>query len=433
MRLFGTSGIRAIVDSCLIQLALKVGLVVGSLYSRTIVGCDTRTSSSAIKQAVISGLLAAGAESFDAGVLPTPTLALANKQFDAGVMITASHNPPEYNGIKLLNPDGSAFDSDQQKKIEAMLMDDSLPVASWERFQSVGIYPNAVEQHIERILTDYPGEFRLKVVLDCGCGAASVITPELLRRMGCEVIELNCYPSGFFPHGIEPTEANLTDLMKEARESGADLGIAHDGDADRMMAVDDRGGFINGDKLLVIMARQIEARKIITTIDASMAVDEAGFDVIRTAVGDNHVSNELKKLGDFGGEPSGSWVFPENTLCPDGIYAAAHIVSIASRHKLSKLIDDIPSYPLLRGSVSSEGVVLPYLEQRLVTIMKPLSVNKIDGFKLNFEDGWLLIRASGTEPKIRVTAEAKTEAQVQKLYNDSIRLIEESITESRES
>jgi len=433
MRLFGTSGIRAVVDSWLIQLAQRVGIAVGSQYYRTIVGCDTRTSSSAMKQAVTSGLLAAGAESYDAGVLPTPTLALAAREFDAGVMITASHNPPEYNGIKLLNPDGSAFDANQQQKIEEIVLGESLPVTSWDRFQSVNIYQDAIEKHIENILEDFNKKVELKVVLDCGCCAASVITPHLLKRMGCEVIEMNCYPSGFFPHDVEPTEVNLVELMSRVIESGADLGIAHDGDADRMMAVDNRGRFVSGDKLLVILAREMAAREIVTTIDASMAIDEAGFSVIRTSVGDNYVSQALKKGGDFGGEPSGSWVFPKNSLCPDGIYAAAQVVSIANKHKLSKLVDNMPSYPMIRGSISSDGVFMPYLEKKLVTAMKPLSVNKIDGIKINLKDGWLLIRASGTEPKIRITAEAKTDVQVHQLYDNSMRLIKESVAESKES
>ncbi len=432
MRLFGTSGIRAVADSWLIQLTQKVGLAVGSLYPRTVVGCDTRTSSSAMKQALTSGLLAAGAESFDAGVLPTPTLALAAKDFDAGIIITASHNPPEYNGIKLLNTDGSAFDSNQQQEIEEIVLGESLPVASWDRFQIGNVYHGAVEKHIENILEDFPQKVKLKVALDCGCGAGSVITPHLLKRMGCEVIEINCHPSGFFPHDVEPTEANLAELVNKVIESGADLGIAHDGDADRMMAVDDQGRFVGGDKLLMILARELSAKDVVTTIDASMAIDEVGFRVIRTCVGDNHVSQVLKKGGDFGGEPSGSWVFPKKSLCPDGIYAAAQIVSIASRNKLSRLVDDIPSYPIIRGSISSDGVVLSSLEKKLVTEIKPLSVNKVDGIKLDLEGGWLLIRVSGTEPKIRVTVEAKTEKKVRQLYDNSIRLIRESLARGKE-
>ena len=431
MQLFGTSGIRRVADKNLIQLALKVGLAVGKVYGSVVVGGDTRTSSEAMKHALISGLLAAGSTGSDAGVIPVPTLAFAAREFDAGAMITASHNPPEYNGIKLLNPDGSAFGSDQQKQIEEMILDGSFSVAIWDKIRSSSIYSGAVERHIERILQDFPGGLKLKVVLDCGCGAASVVTPYLLRKLGCEVVTLNCYPSGFFPHAIEPTESNLGDLMRATREFGADLGIAHDGDGDRMMAVDDKGRFIPGDKLLALFAQEMGAKEVVTTIDASMTIDEMGFSVTRTRVGDTYVSEELKKGGDFGGEPSGSWVFPNISLCPDGIYAAARLVAMASRQKLSQLVDSIPRYPLLRGNISSEGVVMSKLERQLKA-MEPLSVSNIDGIKLNFEDGWLLIRASGTEPKIRVTAEAKGEARVRQLYDNGIRAIKNCVKGSKE-
>ncbi len=424
MQLFGTSGIRRIADKDLIQLALKVGLAAGKVYSNIVVGCDTRTSSNAIKHTLISGLLAAGSRCYDVGVVPTPTLAFAAREFDAGAMITASHNPPEYNGIKLLNPDGSAFDSNQRHQIEEAILNDSFSAAPWGDIKSSKIHNGAIGKHSEHILRDFSTGLRLKVVVDCGCGAASVITPHLLKRLGCEVVALNCYPCGFFPHDIEPTEANLGDLIRATREFGAELGIAHDGDGDRMMAVDDRGRFIPGDKLLALFAQEVGAKEVVTTIDTSMIIDEMGFSVTRTKIGDTYVSEELKKGGGFGGEPSGSWVFPGISLCPDGIYAAAQAAAIASRQKLSQLVDKIPHYPILRGSIASEGVVMPKLEERLMA-MKPKLVTNIDGVRLDFEDGWLLIRASGTEPKIRVTAEAKSEARVRQLYDSGVRAIKE--------
>ena len=431
MQLFGTSGIRRIADRSLVELALKVGLAVGKVYGSVVVGCDTRTSSDAVKHSFSSGLLAAGSRCYDAGVIPTPTLALAAREFQVGAMITASHNPPEYNGIKLLNPDGSAFDSNQREQIEDMILNDSLAVVPWRDIQSGTVHDGAVENHIEHVLQDFPRELKLKIVLDCACGAASVITPLLLKKLGYEVVALNCYPSGFFPHPVEPTEANLGDLIRATGELGADLGIAHDGDSDRMMAVDDKGRFIPGDKLLILFAQQAGAKKVVTTIDASMVIDEMGFSIIRTPVGDNYVSEELKKSGDFGGEPSGSWVFPDSSLCPDGIYAAARLAAIAGRQRLSELVDSIPHYPLLRGSVVFEGKVTSWLEKQLLS-MEPLSVSNVDGIKLNFEDGWLLIRASGTEPKIRVTAEAKSEERVRQLYDSCIGKIKESMQGSKE-
>jgi len=346
--------------------------------------------------------------------------------FDAGVMITASHNPPQYSGIKLLNPDGCAFDSNQTRQIEQIVLGSSFSAARWDEMRSGGTYEEAVERHTERILQDFPSALKLKVVLDCGCGAGAVIAPYLLRKLGCDVIGINCYPSGFFPRDIEPIEDNVGDLARATKELGADLGIAHDGDADRMMVVDEKGRFVSGDKLMVILAQAVRAKEVITTIDASMAIDEMGFSVTRTKVGDTHVSEELRRGGDFGGEPSGNWSFPSISLCPDGIYAAARIASVASQQKLSPLVNSIPSYPLLRGSISSEGIVMSKLEQRLMA-MKPLSVSDIDGIKLSFEDGWLLIRPSGTEPKIRITAEAKNEAKVRKLYNSGIEAIQECV------
>jgi phosphoglucosamine mutase len=431
MQLFGTSGIRRIADKGLVELALKAGLAVGKVYGNVVVGCDTRTSSDAVKHAFISGLLVAGCRSCDAGVVPTPTLALAARKFQAGAMITASHNPPEYNGIKLLNPDGSAFDSSQREQIEDMVLSGSFSAAPWGEIKSNGMHDGAIEKHIEHILEDFPSESKLKVVLDCGCGATSVITPYLLERLGCEVVALNCYPCGFFPHPIEPTEANLGGLIRATRELGADLGIAHDGDGDRMMAVDDNGRFIPGDKLLVLFAQQVEAKEVVTTIDASMIIDEMGFNVTRTSVGDTYVSEELKKGGDFGGEPSGSWVFPHNSLCPDGIYAAARLVAIASQQKLSQLVDSIPCYPLLRGNMANEGVVVSDLARQL-SALEPLSVNNTDGIKLSFKDGWLLIRASGTEPKIRITAEARSEARVHELYDSGVSVIKECMRGNKE-
>lgn len=427
MRLFGTSGIRAVFDRDLLDLAFRVGLAVGRNHSNVVVGTDTRTSGDAMKDAVISGLLAAGDTCRDAGVAPTPTLAFVTREFDAGVMVTASHNPPEYNGIKLLNPDGSSFDSAQQEQIEEAILAESFDVAPWEDIKHSELYDGATEHHIERILSYFPTKLELKVVVDAGCGAASEVTPRLLKRLGCEVVALNCYPSGFFPRGIEPTEANLEDLRKAVIESGAELGIAHDGDADRMMAVDERGKFVSGDRLLAIFARAVGAKEVVTTLDASMTIEEMGFAVRRTRIGDTYVSQELRDGGgDFGGEASGSWIFPDISLCPDGIYAAAQVIAIASQQRLSELVESVPSYPLLRGNVGSDGVMMSRLESQLMA-MEPLSVSNIDGIRLGFKDGWLLVRASGTEPKIRLTAEAKSEARVHELYDDGLRAIKDSV------
>jgi phosphoglucosamine mutase len=426
MRFFGTSGIRALFNKDLIDLAFRVGLAVGKKYGNIVVGTDTRTSGDVMKHAVISGLLASGADCQDAGVTPTPTLAFVAREFEAGVMITASHNPPEYNGIKLLNPDGSSFTTSQQEQIEEAIIKSSMDTARWEDVGKSGFYEGAVKKHIDFILARFSGGLNLRVVVDAGDGAAAEVTPELLLRLGAEVVPLNCSPGGFFPRGIEPTEANLKELCRKVKETKAGLGIAHDGDADRMMAVDDRGKFIPGDKLLVIFARALGVKDLVTTLDASMTVEEMGVSVRRTRIGDTAVSEELRNGGEFGGETSGSWIFPEISLCPDGIYAAARLALIAARQKLSKLVDSLPSYPLLRGSTASNGVAMSLLESKLKAL-EPISVSNTDGIKLNFRDGWLLVRPSGTEPKIRITAEAKSEVTARQFYESCLQAIKESV------
>ncbi|MFA5317136.1 MAG: phosphoglucosamine mutase, partial [Dehalococcoidales bacterium] len=348
MKLFGSSGIRIPFDRNLLSIALKVGLALGSRYESIVVGRDSRTSSAALKNTLTGGILAAGAGYADAGLVSTPTLALAARNFAAGAMITASHNPPEYNGIKLFNPDGSAFDTDQQHEIEEMVLSDSTTCAPWQKIVNGTDYTGAIEQHIKRIRQDIPSDINLKVVVDAAGGAACLTTPRLLQEMGCEVIRLNCDPDGHFPRNSEPTEANLEDLMSLVRETGADIGIAHDGDGDRMVVVDENGQYLSGDRLLIILAREMGASEIVTTVDASMVIEEMGFKTSRTRVGDSFVSQAMKKQAcQFGGEPCGAWVFPQVSLCPDGIYAAARITAIARRQKLSELAREIPQFPLI--------------------------------------------------------------------------------------
>jgi phosphoglucosamine mutase len=427
MKYFGSSGIRAVFHQDLLTLAFRVGLAVGGRSRSVVVGRDTRTSGDAMKHAVISGLLAAGAECCDAGVVPTPTLAFAARDFEAGVMLTASHNPPEYNGIKLLNPDGASFDAAQQAEIEEKLAEASLPAAAWGDVKPCRADDGAVERHIAGIMSRFPHKkLKLKVVVDAGGGAASLVTPRLLKELGIEVVSLNCTPTGFFPRAVEPTEDNLEALKKAVKDAKADFGIAHDGDADRLMAVDELGRYISGDKLLAILGHALKAEEVVTTLDASMVIDEMKWRVRRTRIGDTYVSEALQKGGDFGGETSGAWIFPGLSLCPDGIYAAAQLASIASRQKLSVVADSVPVYPLRRGSVPGDGAAMKQIESGLMALA-PLVVSRLDGLKLGFADGWLLVRPSGTEPKIRLTAEARSEARAGQLYDKALRIIEDSV------
>jgi phosphoglucosamine mutase len=194
-----------------------------------------------------------------------------------------------------------------------------------------------------------------------------------------------------------------------------------------MMAIDDMGRFISGDKLLAIFSLASGKKNIVTTVDASMSIDKLNFKVKRTKVGDPYVSEALKKSGAFGGEPSGAWVFPQISLCPDGIYAAAQITAIASRQKLSEMADGIPSYPVIRGNVSGAISSMSDFKDHILLKLKPDSIDSTDGLKIYFKGGWLLIRPSGTEPKIRLTAEADNQELARHLYQNGASAINESL------
>jgi len=413
MSLFGSSGVRGIVNvEFTPELAAMIGMAAGANAKRCVVGTDSRTSGPMIVAAVSSGLMAAGCDVHYAGVVATPTLAEAARKMDFGVMATASHNPPEYGGVKLWNPDGSGLSPDQAKAIERMIDSRRFKLKPWDEIGKTLVLPDAPERHVDRIMKGV-GRAKLKVVVDCANGPASTVTPIVLQRMGCHVVTINSNPDGRFPgRPPEPVEENLGILKNAVLSMDADLGIAHDGDADRMVAIDDKGQFLGGDELLAIFAKKYGKRRIVVTADASMAVDDyVKRKIYRTRVGDVFVSHEVKKRkADFGGEPSGTFIFPDQTYCPDGILAAARLVEIASDKKLSEVRKKIPKYPILRRAeifnLRHREKVLRCLDREMKKI-KCKERLMLDGYRLQFKDGWALVRPSGTEPKIRMVAEAR--------------------------
>jgi len=420
---FGSSGIRGLGNiDVTSELALHVGMILGEIYGSTIVGRDPRVTGPMLVQALTAGVLSSGAPAIDAGLVSTPTLARGAREFACGAVVTASHNPAPYNGIKLWNPDGMAFDEDQQREIEEALDRASLAVPSWDHVGMVSSRPDLVEQHVEAILKDL-GTAKLRVVVDCACGATSTITPFLLRQMGCDVIAINAQADGHFPgRDPEPLEENLAVLSSTVRAVRADLGIAHDGDGDRMVAVDREGRFVGGDTLLALFAREEVRHGLVVPVDASMVLDDLlpKATIWRTRVGDVYVAAELKRRGaDFGGEPSGTWIFPKATLCPDGVYAAARLVTMVAARPLDMMVQEIPRYPVLRGSVVYDPSKRKTIESRLDAALRALGghVSTVDGWRLQFNDGWSLVRFSGTEPKIRLTAESRDATRANEIYS----------------
>lgn len=423
MGLFGSSGVRGVVNQEMTpELAAAIGMAVGSGNRRVVIGMDSRTSGPMLEAAVMSGIMSTGCDAILAGLVTTPTLAEAAREMDCGVMVTASHNPPQYGGIKLWNPDGMGFDVAQSDSIEKMVESKKFKLASWDKVGRKRLLSDAVERHAERILTT-ARESRLKVVVDCANGPAYNITPIVLQHMGCQVVTMNSNPDGRFPgRPPEPSDENLADLKNAVVSMKADLGIAHDGDADRMVAVDDKGVFFGGDQLLALFAKNYAKKRIVVTVDTSMAIDDyVDARVTRTRVGDVFVSEAVKKSkAEFGGEPSGTWIFPDQTYCPDGVLAASRLVGLVGKKKLSEIRKDIPRYPILRDSVSFDPKdmtkVLKNLEKQMVKL-KCEELVTLDGFRPLFKDGWALVRPSGTEPKIRYLAEARTQKRAKELMD----------------
>lgn len=394
--LFGSSGIRRKFDQTLVDTALKVGSVLASQSSDCIIGMDTRTTSPLLAHLVVSGIMGSGGIAHVAGIVPTPSVAFCTRSANAGCMITASHNPEEYNGLKLFNPDGSSFTLAQQAEMETLLKTPQW--TDWKHQGSMHTF-DAITPHKKAILDLISIKPDLPVIIDCGNGAGCSMTPSLLADAGANTTCINCDTSGHFGRPSEPLKEHLSHLGDMVRKTGSVCAVVHDGDADRMMAFDNKGRYIDGDHLLMLFSKYLNAGKVVTTSDASMII-EGIADVRRTPVGDSYVSEELLKWGDFGGEPSGAWIFPKISLCPDGPYAAALFCEIASEWDVASELDAMPSYPVLRESFLYENA------REILTSLGAASPT--DGIRVADEDGWYLIRASGTEPKIRITAEGKS-------------------------
>ncbi|MCK9151908.1 phosphoglucosamine mutase [Methanobacterium alcaliphilum] len=444
-RLFGTSGIRGEMGTLITsELALNVGKALATYLGgkgNVVIGHDPRTSSEMLESALSAGLLEVGCNVLQMGMVPTPLVGYAAFKLNAsaGVMVTASHNPSTDNGIKLWNTDGMAYSYEQERKIETIIHNKSYLKKEWHYLGKIQQVKDITQTYIEDILKRVNIKPGLKVVVDCGSGAAAHLSPLILRKAGCDVLSLNSQVDGFFPgRKVEPNEANLQDLMKTVQITGADLGIAHDGDADRMVAVDEKGNMADFDKLLALISRNIGG-KIITTVDASLCIDACvkplGGEVIRTKVGDVHVAQAIvENSAAFGGEPSGTWLHPDFCMCPDGILSALRVAEIVSQEgALSELLSSIPEYPTMREKLpcpnEDKKRIMKKVEDELEAYFTEVqNVNNIDGIRISFEDdSWVLVRPSGTEPYIRITLEGKTKEMAQDIYRISSEFIKKEM------
>lgn len=442
MALFGTNGVRGIANEYLnpelaVNLARSLGTYMGS-KGTVAIGCDTRISGQMLKSAAIAGALSTGLNVIDVGIVPTPSIQYYVRDYaDAGIVITASHNPREYNGIKFIAGDGSEFPRDGEKEIEKIYYSGKYALVSWEKTGSFKTDPGVNEYYLKNVINSVDAEIirsrRFKVVIDTGCGAGSLTLPFLLSELGCQVLTLGAQPDGTFPwRNPEPTPEALTELSKLVKMTGSDMGAAHDGDADRIVFMDENGEFINEEILLAMMAKYMlenEKGPIVTPVSSSQRMadvaKDAGVELYWTAVGSINVARKMMEVNAvFGGEGNGGLIFPKHQYCRDGAVACAKILEIlAGGKKLSELAKSVPEYFNAKTKAPSEDTQATMERVKLEASELGLKIDTLDGIKILYEDGWVLIRPSGTEPIIRIFAEAKKQERAEELMQEGVNMV----------
>jgi len=450
-KLFGTSGVRGVVNVDLTpEIALQITSAVATYTNsgKIIIGHDTRTSASMLENSLIAGLLASGCQVYTLGLIPTPVLAYLTREIkaDAGIMITASHNPPQYNGIKLFSRDSIAFDEEKQNQIEKIVENKSFRRVDWQnikketRIDETHRYTDAIQKTVT-----LKKEWR--IVLDTANGATSSIAPILFCELGCKITAINSQPDGFFPgRSPEPNAESLQPLCQIVKQLKADAGIAYDGDGDRMVAVDEKGNICSLDRILAAYASHVVRKKkggtVVTTVEASMCLEKIvkqyNGKVERTKVGDVNVAVALRDCNAiFGGEPCGAWIHPKYHYCPDGILSSILLLKALEEEPnlfLSKFVSRAPQYPMIRENVTCPNNIKSKIMNKLEravdsTFPKIKKKLTIDGLHITLENGWVLIRASGTEPLIRVTVEAESANEAKEIMEKGIKLVKKLVKE----
>ena len=447
-RLFGTNGVRGVVNEEMTpELAMNVGRAIGTFMRGPIaVGADTRTSAAMVKSAAMAGLMCSGADVLDLGTVPTPALQFFVKtnKTAGGVMITASHNPPEFNGIKAIDCDGTEMPRSKEEEIERIYFERSYFCEDWTGVGNQRSVSGAIASYQAAVMRQVDAKeiakAKLTVVLDCANGAGSVCTPTLLESLGIKTITLNSNPLGTFPgHPSEPTEDHLKDLKAMVSECGADFGIAHDGDADRTIFIDDKGRFVHGDRCLALLASAIVAENeggtVVTPVSTSSCVEDsvrrAGGDVVYTRVGAPIVARKMMEIGAvFGGEENGGMIFPRHQYCRDGAMTAAKMAEVvAVEGALSEILKKIPTYCLEKRKIKVQEKEKENLAKRICEAFAGRRTDQTDGLKVYFDEGWSLIRPSGTEPIFRVYAEGKNEDEAKRIADRCERVVKKLMEE----
>ena len=421
-RLFGTDGVRGVANAELTpELAFRLGEAAGHFLcdrgrGRVVVGKDTRRSGDMLEAALVAGICSSGADALNCGIVPTPAVAFLTSELgaDGGVVISASHNPAEYNGIKFFSRDGFKLLDELEDEIEDFLENGERAFTRPVGLAVGRAHPleDAVERYVAHAVSTVPGGLAgLKVALDCGHGAAARTSERALRELGADVVAINCDWDGMDING-GCGSTHLGPLVALVRESGADLGLAHDGDADRVLAVDETGAEVDGDQIMAVCAAQMKHESrlphdtvvgtVMTNLGFEVAMRGLGIATVKTKVGDRYVLDQMRSMGAMlGGEQSGHIIFMEYATTGDGLATGLQVARVmkATGKPLSELTRVMQRYPqvLVNVRVSDKGrmATSAALAAAIAAEEKALGVS-----------GRVLVRASGTEPVVRVMAEA---------------------------
>jgi phosphomannomutase/phosphoglucomutase len=442
--LFGTNGVRGLVNESLTpELALRLGKAVGSWLRPgdcLAIGSDARQSRDLFKAAFCAGVNAAGVHTVDLGILPSPGIQLyvRDRGFAAGAIVTASHNPPEYNGIKLVAPDGTETSQAEEAAVEALFDSQRFRLAKWDAVGTHSEDKGAVRHYLDAVLGQVDvaaiRKAKLKVVLDPGGGAGCVSAPVLMEELGVDVVPLSCELDGAFrDRPSEPSPPNAKRCIEAVKKHKASLGILQDGDADRAVFVDERGDYVWGDQTLALgclheLKRHPKGSIVCTAVSSSTCVSDAvrmgGGRLEWTVVGSPIVAREMLRLkAVFGGEDNGGLMFTRHQVCRDGLMAMAFMLELLARtgKPFSALVAEIPRYALVKDKVKvpddEKKALLARIRSEFQKVKEVKEVDARDGVKAYLPQGWVLVRPSGTEPIFRIQAEAKTAAEAQALVD----------------
>ncbi len=445
-KLFGTDGVRGVANKDLTaQLAYQLGragayiLTNGKKKSKIVIGRDTRISGDMLASALVAGILSIGSDALCVGIVPTPAVAYLTRYYgaDAGVVISASHNPVEYNGIKFFSKDGFKLPDEMEEEIEEIIKNrKEIDIYPWG--SSIGRkieLDDAIKQYTNFLKGTIPIDLRgLKIAVDCANGASYVAAPSLLSALGAEIKVIHHKPDGLNIN-LNCGSTYPEEIQKLVTNCGADIGLAFDGDADRVIAVDEKGEIIDGDKIMAICATALKEKgklaknTVVATVMSNMGLDKAlqksGCRIVKTKVGDRYVLEKMQQEGYvLGGEQSGHIIFLEHNTTGDGLLSALQLLAVMKEknQSLSKLASIMTKYPqvLINAKVNNEKK-RNYMDDEVIAA----EIKNLEDIMA--EEGRVLIRPSGTEPLVRVMLEGKNQEQMQSLAQELAKLIEERL------